>query len=132
MRRGRHLPAARVMMLAPARSGVDTAPDAVSMQVVDSVTGNFLDAATYTKPDGWQPDMARQNATIAGYANGSYVPVPFEKGGAPSYSALLSMQSCAGVCWHTLPLNRVSNSLAHGNRLQRTTKIASVGGSAAS
>jgi len=86
------------------RTALDHDLYALSTQVVDSVTGNFLDSVTYTKPDGWQPDMARQNATIAGYVNGSYVPVPFEKGGAPSYSALLPMQACAGVCWHYPPI----------------------------
>ena len=43
-----------------------------------------MDQFTYTKPYGWQPDMARQMATIASYANGSgYVPVPFEPTGTP-------------------------------------------------
>ena len=37
--------------------------------------------------------MARQNATIADYVNGSYVPVAFETGGAPSYSARLPVRA---------------------------------------
>ena len=56
-------------------------------QTVDSITGNFLDSVTYTKPSGWKTDMTRQNNTIANYKNGSYVPVPFEEKGAPSYGA---------------------------------------------
>ena len=55
------------------------------MQVIDSITGNYVDQFSYSKPYGWQPDMARQMATIAAYkVNGSgYVPVPFEATGTP-------------------------------------------------
>jgi len=56
--------------------------------VVDAITGNFLDSATYTKPYGWETNMTRQNATIANYVNGSYVAVPYEDAGAPDYGAL--------------------------------------------
>jgi len=61
---------------------------AVLMQVVDAITGNFLDSATYTKPYGWETNMTRQNATIANYVNGSYVAVPYEDAGAPDYGAV--------------------------------------------
>ena len=58
----------------------------LSSQVVDSITGNYVDQFTYTKPYGWQPNMARQLATINGYKanNGTgYVPVPHESTGTP-------------------------------------------------
>jgi hypothetical protein len=62
------------------------------LQVVDSVTGNYVDQFTYTKPYGWQPDMSRQLATIASYANGSgYVPVPYESTGTPYAGAQLAV-----------------------------------------
>ncbi len=54
-------------------------------QVVDAITGNFLDSVTYTKPYGWKTNMTRQLATIANYVNGSYVPVPYEDSGTPGY-----------------------------------------------
>ena len=51
---------------------------------MDSITGNYVDQITYTKPYNWQPNMTRQLATIASYANGSgYVPVAFETAGTP-------------------------------------------------
>ena len=55
-----------------------------------------MDQFTYTKPYGWQPDMARQLATIASYANGSgYVPVPYETSGTP-YDCARSI--CQSTC----------------------------------
>ena len=55
-------------------------------QVVDSITGNYVDQFAYSKPYGWQPDMARQLATIDSYkavGGTGYVPVPFETSGTP-------------------------------------------------
>ena len=63
--------------------------------MVDAITGNFLDSATYTKPYGWETNMTRQNATIANYVNGSYVAVPYEDAGAPDYGALSDGWSCS-------------------------------------
>ena len=75
------------------------------MQVIDSVTGNYVDQFTYTKPYGWQPDMARQLATIASYANGSgYVPVPFEAVGTPYAGAKSVIFLPDGVSAVVLPL----------------------------
>ena len=59
------------------------------LQVVDSIRGNLVDEFTAHKPHGWKPDMARQQAVIAKYVNGSgYVELPFEATGTP-YAGLI-------------------------------------------
>ncbi len=89
-------------------------PDVLPTKVIDSITGNYVDQFSYSKPYGWQPDMARQLATIASYkANGSgYVPVVHEATGTPYAGA----QRCSSWLTHAMVCVLAGDAQRHERR----------------